>query len=106
MDVVWQKPFFVGRDDFYYILEWSVSLSPSLLASLGFFGREINGSVMIFDRSDTVYHSITGLRPETPYSVTVTARNGVSDQGDPGNEDSSSCQLHEVTLNGKPLKCV
>lgn len=106
MDVVWQKPFFTGRDDLYYVLEWSASLSPTLLTSLGFSGREINGSVMIFDRNDVVSHSITGLQPETLYSVSVTARNGVSDQGDPGNEDSSRCQLQGVTLKGKTKKSV
>ena len=100
MDVVWRKPFSTGRDDFYYVLEWSTSLSPSLLTSLGLSGREINGSVTIFDQSDAVSQSITGLRPETPYSVSVTARNGVSDQDDPGSKESSTCQLQGVTLEG------
>lgn len=107
MDVVWQKPSIVGRDDFYYILKWSASLSPSMLASLGLSGREINGSVTVFDRSDTVSQSITGLRPETPYSISVTARNGVSDQSDSaGNNGSSRCQLQGTTLNGITLNSV
>ena len=97
---MWEKPSFTGRGDLYYVLEWSASLSPSVLTFLGFSDREINGSATIFDRSDTVSHSITGLRPDTPYSVTVTARNGVSDQGAPGSEDSSRCQLQGGTLNG------
>ena len=98
--MVWGKPFFTGRDDFYYVLEWSASLSPSLLNSLGFSGREINGSFIIFDSDDVVSHSITGLRPETPYSIAVTTRNGVSDQDVPGNEDLRRCRLEEVTVKG------
>jgi hypothetical protein len=101
IDVVWQKPFFTGRGDIYYVLEWSTSLSSSLLTTLGFSDREINGSATIFDGSDTVSHSITGLRPDTPYSVSVTARNGVSDQGGLGSENSSRCQLQGTTINGK-----
>ena len=96
---MWEKPFFTGRDDLYYVLEWSVPLSPSVLSSLGFSDREINGSATIFDRSDTVSHSITGLRPDTPYSVSVTARNGVSDQGAPAG--SERCQLQGGTINSK-----
>ena len=47
-----------------------------------------------------VSQTITGLRPETPYSVVVIARNGVSNQDDPRNEDSRICRLEVDTLEG------
>ena len=79
MSVEWNKPSITGRDDYYYTLEYT--------------GGE---SVKLINQSQVVSHLITGLKPFTSYTISVTVANGVSDQ-DKQNESERKCTLIATT---------
>ena len=79
----WERPVVTGRSDFYYILEYS--------------DGENEESNQVINQDQVVSQLISGLRPATEYTITVTVVNGVSDQ-DPGNEIVRNCQLKTTTL--------
>ena len=85
MSVKWDKPLITGRDDYYYILEYT--------------DGESVGSNQVINQSQVVSQLITGLKPVTEYVITVTVANGVSDQ-DKQNEVLRTCTLLVTTPEG------
>ena len=85
MSVEWDKPLITGRDDYYYILEYT--------------DGESVGSNQVINLSRVVSQQITGLKPVTEYVITVTVANGVSDQ-DKQNEVLRTCTLLVTTPEG------
>ena len=85
VSISWSKPDDTGRDDFYYTVEYSD-------------GKSV-GSVPVVSQERVVQYSITGLRPATDYTITVTVENGVSDQ-DAQNEYLRRCDLKLTTQEG------
>ena len=81
----WKKPINVGRDDFYYEIEYS--------------DGETTGEHALESKMDYILEVITGLKPDTSYKFTVTVNNGVSDQDD-RNEKLRSCELVTRTMEG------
>ena len=85
VNISWSKPDDTGRDDFYYVVEYS--------------DGESVGSVPVVSEERVVQYSIGGLRPATDYTFTVTVENGVSDQ-DAQNEYLRRCELKLTTQEG------
>ena len=83
--VEWERPTVVGRADYHYILDYSD-------------GENVE-SLQVVNQSQVVSNLITGLKPVTEYTVTVTTVNGVSDQ-DEENQRNRQCQLQITTLEG------
>ena len=81
----WKKPISIGRNDFYYRIEYS--------------DGETTGQHSIESRLDYIQEVITGLKPDTNYRFTITVNNGVSDQ-DTRNEKLRSCELTTRTMEG------
>lgn len=87
----WTRPKLTGRNDFYYVLSYDNGESK---------GEHILQSGNDLDR---VVEVISGLKPATTYTVTVTVHNGVSEQ-DSNNEHLRRCQLMTTTKEGRKLK--
>ena len=85
LNVEWERPEVTGRDDYYYILQYT--------------DGESIGSNQVIDRSQVVSQLITGLEPVTRYTITVTVVNGVSNQ-DMENEFKRRCELMVTTTEG------
>ena len=83
--VQWEKPIIIGRDDFYYILNYS--------------DGESGGLIQVINQSQVVSQQITTLKPSTEYTITVTVVNGVSNQ-DIENEFKRMCRIAVSTLEG------
>lgn len=80
ISVQWERPLVIGRDDFYYILEYSDGGSVT--------------SRLVINQSEVVSQVITGLKGATDYRITVTVVNGVSVQ------ESVMCEVVATTLEG------
>ena len=91
LSVKWQRPAITGRDDFYYVLEYSD-------------GKSVESNQVI-NQSKVVSQLITGLKPAIEYTITVTVVNGVSDQ-DQGNDFKRTCGLTTTTVEGGILKYI
>ena len=89
MSISWKGSVEVGQNDFYYIVEYSDS--------------ETVGSDIVVNQHRVVHCTIGGLKYATKYTVTVTVKNGVSDQ-DPKNEYLRRCELRLMTQEGSKLK--
>ena len=85
LNVQWERPEVTGRDDYYYMLEYS--------------DGESVGSNQVINQSQVVSQLITGLKSITDYTITVTVVNGVSDQ-DKENEFKRTCELAVTTTEG------
>ena len=85
MNVQWERPDFTGRDDFYYVLQYT--------------DGESVGSNQVINQSQVVSQLITGLKPVTDYTIILTVVNGVSDQ-DMENEFRRRCVLAVTTPEG------
>ena len=85
VNVEWERPHFTGRDDFYYVLQYT--------------DGESVGSNQVINQSQVVSQLITGLKPVTEYTITVIVVNGVSDQ-DMENEVRRRCALVVATPEG------
>lgn len=83
IDISWEIPTNTGRDDFYYIVEYT--------------DGESSESNLVFSQSRVVQYTIAGLKPGTDYTILVTVENGVSDQ-DAQNEHLRRCELRRTTL--------
>ena len=83
INISWEIPTNTGRDDFYYILEYT--------------DGENTESNPVFSQNRVVQYSIVRLKPGTEYSIIVTVENGVSDQ-DLQNEHLRRCELRRTTL--------
>lgn len=83
----WTRPKVTGRNDFYYVISYDNGDSKG--------EHTLQGSSDL----DRVVEVISGLTPATTYTVTVTVRNGVSEQ-DGGNEHLRRCQLRTTTEEG------
>ena len=70
--VTWEKPSVLGRDDFYYTIQYS---DPDKTGT--FLPAK---PIKINSTESNVSYNITGLRPFTPYTIKVITHNGVSDQ--------------------------
>ena len=85
LTIQWERPAFIGRDDFYYLLEYSEG--------------ESTESLQVVNKDQVVSQLITGLKAFTEYTITVTVVNGVSDQ-DLENEFKRICEIKTTTLEG------
>ena len=85
LNVQWERPEITGRDDYYYMLQYT--------------DGESVGSNQVINQSQVVSQLITGLKPITEYTITVTVVNGVSDQ-DKENEFKRMCELMVTTTAG------
>ena len=85
LTVEWERPQTIGRDDYYYIFQYT--------------DGESFGSNQVINRSQVVSQLIAGLKPITEYTITVTVVNGVSDQ-DMENEFKRRCELIVTTTEG------
>ena len=85
LKVEWQRPEVTGRDDYYYILQYTD-------------GESVRSNPVI-NRSQVVPQVISGLKPVTEYTITVTVVNAVSDQ-DRENEFKRRCELVVTTIEG------
>jgi hypothetical protein len=85
LTVEWERPEITGRDDYYYVLQYT--------------DGESVGSNQVINRSQVVSQLITGLKPVTKYTIMVTVVNGVSDQ-DMENEFKRTCELVVTTIEG------
>lgn len=81
----WKKPINTGRNDFYYVIEYS--------------DRETTGKHTIVNQMEYVEEVLSNLKPDTMYTFTVTVKNGVSDQ-DIGGENLRRCKLTATTMEG------
>ena len=81
----WERPENTGRDDYYYTLQYT--------------DGESVGSNQVVNRSQVVSQLITGLKPVTEYTITVTVANGVSGL-DKENEFKRMCELIITTIEG------
>ena len=82
-----------GRDDFYYTVRYSDGESTG------------EHTLLIRPESDRVDEVISGLTPDTTYTITVTVHNGVSNQ-DRDNEHLRRCQLKTSTSEGSESQAV
>ena len=89
VSISWKRPVQVGRNDFYYIVEYS--------------DCDTVGSDTVVNQHRVVHYTIGGLKYATEYNTTVTVENGVSDQ-DPKNEYLRRCELRFMTQEGSKLK--
>jgi hypothetical protein len=85
IDLQWKKPIITGRNDFYYIIEYS--------------DGETTGKHTITNQMEYVEEVLSNLKPDTMYTFTVTVENGVSDQDTRG-KDLRSCKLTATTMEG------
>ena len=88
VSISWKRPIQVGRNDFYYIVEYS--------------SGDTVGSVTVVNQHKVVNFTIGGLKYTTEYNITVRVENGVSDQ-DPKNEYLRRCELKFTTQEGSKL---
>ena len=88
--VTWTRPEVTGRSDFYYTLQYSDPDNAG--AFLPVPPRRIDNQAL------TVTVSITGLRPNTPYTIRVTSHNGVSDQ------DTENAALRRVDIQVRTIE--
>ena len=86
--VRWERPANVGRDDYYYVVEYSKDVGV-VITSIG----------DLRDTGNTVTHIIEGLNPGTNYVITISVHNGVSDQ-DIENADKRKVQISAATREG------
>ena len=84
----WEKPDDVGRNDYYFVLEYRP------IGSLQFITVS-----NVTDTSDTIIYILSGLTPYTTYDIHVIARNGVSDQ-DWYDECTRTATISSATLQG------
>ena len=84
----WGKPDDVGRNDYYFVLEYRP------IGSIQFITVP-----NITDTSDTIIYILSGLTPYTTYDINVIARNGVSDQ-DISNEYKRTSNVNTMTSQG------
>ena len=85
LNVEWERPEVTGRDNYYYVLQYT--------------DGESVGSNQVINQSQVVSQLITGLKPVTKYTITVTVVNGVSNQ-DKENEFKRRCELMVTTVEG------
>ena len=85
VSVSWERPTISGRDDFYYIVEYS--------------DGDSTGSNPVVSLDRVVQYPLSGLTPATDYIITVTVENGVSDR-DPQNDYLRRCELRLTTMEG------
>ena len=70
--VMWERPLITGRDDYFYNIQYS---NPDIPGS--FVQHNSNPLVTT---SPVVRYSVSGLRPQTRYTIRLSVLNGVSDQ--------------------------
>ena len=88
LDLRWKKPVFIGRNDFYYVIEYS--------------DGETTGNHVVVNKMESVEDVVMNLMPDTHYTFTVTVNNGVSDQ-DVGREYLQRCTLTTTTMEGSKI---
>ena len=88
--VTWTRPVVTGRSDFYYTLQYSDP--DNIGALLPVPPRRIDNQAL------TVTVPITGLQPNTPYTIRVTSHNGVSDQ------DTENAALRRVDIQVRTME--
>lgn len=91
INVMWRKPNFTGRADYYYNVYYS---NPN---SAGAF--ILHNKCPYVDVGGLVEYSVTTLLPQTNYAVRVTVHNGVSDQ-DLENIHLRTCEVTASTTDG------
>ena len=91
LTVQWDRPTTIGRDDYYYVVEYSDS------DNNGTFITSIDN---FRNTATTVTYEITGLTSATEYTIRVSVHNGVSDQ-DPENAHK---RIREIKVSTLPLR--
>ena len=79
---MWERPLIIGRDDYFYNIQYS---NPDIRGS--FVQHNANPLITI---SPVVRYSLSGLRPQTQYTIRLSVLNGVSDQDSVGEEGRRS----------------
>lgn len=82
INISWMRSTEIGRDDFYYTVEYSDGESTG--------SHPLRSDVLV------VRDSIGGLKANRDYTISVSVKNGVSDQ-DPLNEQFRTCSLTLTT---------
>ena len=80
--VMWEHPLITGRDDYYYNIHHS---NPDLPGS--FVQHNLNP---LITSSPLVRYSVSGLQPQTRYTIRLSVHNGVSEQDLTGEEGRRS----------------
>ena len=86
--VMWERPLITGRDDYYYNIHYS---NPDIPGS--FVQHNSNPFVAT---SQVVRYTLSGLRPQTRYTIRLSVLNGVSDQ-DSGGEEGRRSEVTATT---------
>ena len=96
--VMWQRPLITGRDDFYYNIEYSDPDIP------GNFIK--HNSNPLTTTSPIVRYSVSGLRPQTRYTIRLSVLNGVSEQDSAGEEERRSEVVATTGNISKPMHTI
>ena len=80
--VMWERPLIIGRDDYFYNIQYS---NPDIPGSF----VQHNSNPLI-TTSPVVRYSLSGLRPQTRYTIRLSVLSGVSDQDSAGEEGRRS----------------
>ena len=86
--VMWERPSITGRDDYYYNIHYSDPDSPG-----DFIQHNPNP---LITTSPLVRYSVSGLRPQTRYTIRLSVLNGVSEQ-DLAGEAGRRCEVIATT---------
>ena len=79
--VMWERPLITGRDDYFYNIQYSNPDNPGSFVQ--------HNSNPLVTTSPVVRYSLSGLRPQTGYTIRLTVLNGVSEQDSSGEEGRS-----------------
>jgi hypothetical protein len=85
---MWGQPLITGRDDFYYNIHYS---NPDHAGNFS-----LHNSNPLTTTSPVVRYSVSGLQPQTRYTIRVSVHNGVSEQ-DLGREEERISEIMATT---------
>ena len=80
--VMWERPLITGRDDYFYNIQYSNPDIPESFVQ--------HNSNPLITTSPVVRYSLSGLRPQTRYTIRLSVLNGVSDRDSVGEEGRRS----------------
>ena len=80
--VMWERPLITGREDYYYNIQYSNPDNPGSFIQ--------HNSNPLITTSPVVRYSVSGLQPQTRYTIELSVLNGVSDQDSAREEERRS----------------